>query len=181
MMAIISRVLLAFLILYWGSFALVTPITVWDSHTYNVARIPLALAGGLFGNQYWNTERQVAYPWGFDALHLVFFWLGGGASLPSYLCFIGTLAIVWVIVNIHRGPNAATLCALGMFSMPTFVYQATSTKNDWAVVFGVACWFYFLWLHHRSPNKWLPWGMAFSLVFAAGAKDPVQKYRFAVP
>jgi hypothetical protein len=31
------------------------------------------------------------------------------------------------------------------------------------------------------PNTWLPWGMAFSLVFAAGAKDPVQKYRFAVP
>jgi len=168
--AIVSRCLLAFLILYWASFALVVPVTVWDSQSYNVGRIPIALEGGLFGNHGWNNDRQVSLPWGFDALHLVFFWLGGGAAIPSYLCFIGTLAIVWKIVQAYRGPNTATLCALGLFSMPTLIYQATSTKNDWAVVFGLACWFYCLWLYRRAPNKWLPWCMACSLAFSAGAK-----------
>jgi len=169
-MAVISRALLAFLIFYWAAFALVAPITVWDSHSYNIGRIPIALEGGLFGNQGWNNDRQISLPWSFDALHLAFFWLGGGASFPSYLCFVGTLAIVWRIVSAHRGANTATLCALAMFSMPTFVYQATSTKNDWAVVFGVAVWFYCLWLYHAAPKKWLPLGMACSLAFSAGAK-----------
>ena len=169
-LALISRTLLAFLILYWAVFALVVPVTVWDSHTYNIGRIPIALEGGLFGNQGWNNDRQISLPWSFDALHLPFFWLGWGASIPSYLCFIGTLAIVWRIVDAHRGPDTATLCALAMFSMPTFIYQATSTKNDWAVVFSLACWFYCLWLHRQTPRKWLPLGMACSLAFSAGAK-----------
>ena len=169
-LALISRALLAFLILYWAAFALVAPVTVWDSHTYNIGRIPIALEGGLFGNQGWNNDRQISLPWSFDALHLPFFWLGWGASIPSYLCFIGTLAIVWRIVDAHRGPDTATLCALAMFSMPTFIYQATSTKNDWAMVFGVACWFYCLWLHRQAPQKWLPLGMACSLAFSAGAR-----------
>jgi len=169
-LALISRALLAFLILYWAAFALVAPVTVWDSHVYNIGRIPIALEGGLFGNQGWNNWAQISWPWGFDALHLPFFWLGWGASIPSYLCFIGTLAIVWRIVNAHRGPDTATLCALAMFSMPTFIYQATSTKNDWAVVFGLACWFYCLWLQRQTPKKWLPLGMACSLAFSAGAK-----------
>jgi len=168
--ALVSRALLAFLILYWAAFALVVPVTVWDSHTYNIGRIPIALEGGLFGNQGWNYYPQISLPWSFDALHLPFFWLGWGASIPSYLCFIGTLAIVWRIVDAHRGPDTATLCALAMFSMPTFIYQATSTKNDWAVVFGLACWFYCLWLHRQAPKKWLPLGMACSLAFSAGAK-----------
>jgi hypothetical protein len=170
-MRIILRVLLLFLILYWGVFAFVTPVTDWDSHTYNIARIPLALMGGLFGNPYWNDARQAAFPWSFDALHLPFYWFGGGTSTPSYLCFIGTLAIVWTIVNSYRGADTATLCALAMFAIPTFVYQATSSKNDWAVVFGVACWFYFLWLYNRSPTKWLLWGLACSLGFTAGVKS----------
>src|SRR5213078_141777 len=38
--ALVSRALLAFLILYWAAFALVVPVTVWDSHTYNIGRIP---------------------------------------------------------------------------------------------------------------------------------------------
>ncbi len=169
-LALISRALLAFLILYWAAFALVAPVTTWDSHVYNIARIPIALKGGLFGNQGWNSYRQILFPWGFDALHLPFFWLGWGASIPSYLCFIGTLSIVWRIIKAYRGTDTATLCALAMFSMPMFIYQATSTKNDWAVVFGLACWFYCLWLHRQTPKKWLPLGMACSLAFSAGAK-----------
>jgi len=152
-LAFISRALLVFLILYWAAFALVAPVTVWDSHTYNIGRIPIALEGGLFGNQGWNNDRQISLPWSFDALHLPFFWLGWGTSIPSYLCFIGTLAIVWRIVDAHRGADTATFGALAMFSMPTFIYQATSTKNDWAVVFGLACWFYCLWLHRQAPRK----------------------------
>jgi len=169
-LALISRALLAFLILYWAAFALVAPVTTWDSHVYNIARIPIALKGGLFGNQGWNSYRQILFPWGFDALHLPFFWLGWGASIPSYLCFIGTLSIVWRIIKAYRGTDTATLCALAMFSMPMFIYQATSTKNDWAVVFGLACWFYCLWLHRQTPKKWLPLGMACSLAFSAEAK-----------
>jgi hypothetical protein len=128
-LALISRALLAFLILYWAAFALVVPVTVWDSHTHSIGRIPIALEGGLFGNQGWNTWAQISWPWGFDALHLPFFWLGWGASIPSYLCFIGTLSIVWRIVNAHRGPDTATLCALATFTMPTFIYQGHEHKE----------------------------------------------------
>src|SRR5436190_20204175 len=82
-LAFISRALLAFLILYWAAFALVAPVTVWDSHAYNIGRIPIALEGGLFGNQGWNDYRQILHPWGFDALHLPFFWLGWGGVHPE--------------------------------------------------------------------------------------------------
>lgn len=136
--AALARGLLVLLLLYWGCFAAVVPVTVWDSQAYNVARLPLALLGGLFGNPYWNDSRQAAFPWGFDAIHLPFYLSDGGFAIPSFFCFLGTLCIVYVIVRAHYGSDIATLCVLSLFAAPTFLSQATSTKNDWGVMFGVA-------------------------------------------
>ena len=77
---------------YWAVFVLVTPVTVYDSHTYNLARLMLAEHGGMFADGIWNTQRQVIFPWSFDAIHYPFLKLvrGFGVALPSFMCMVGT-------------------------------------------------------------------------------------------
>ncbi len=162
----------AFLFLYWGLYALLVPVTVWDSQTYNLARLLIARQGGLFGNDGWNSDRQVMFPWSFDAVHYPFLALGGwGVALPSFACFVG---IAWVIFRLAcevRGTRTAWWCVLTLFSLPTLMYQASSTKNDLAVVFALACWLYAFWLWRREPSRALLGWMALALGFAAGAKS----------
>ena len=161
------------LLTYWTVYSVVTPVTVWDSHTYNLARLLLARSDGLFGNELWNTPRQVAFPWSFDAVHYPFLaWFRGwGVALPSYLCFVGILATVHQSVTEWRGPRTAWWCSLTLFALPTLMFQASSTKNDLAVVFGIACWFHAWRWWRESGARAAPWWMAAALGFAAGAKS----------
>jgi 4-amino-4-deoxy-L-arabinose transferase-like glycosyltransferase len=165
------RVVTLGLLAYWTTYVLVVPVTTRDSHNYNLARLLIADRGGLFGNPFWNSERQVAFPWSFDAVHYPFVLLGLGYALPSFLCFIGILVIVFRLVAERHGEAAGWWAALTLLSLPTVMYQASATKNDVAVVFGIACWFYALrqWLREgRSAHLAL---MALALGFAAGAKS----------
>ena len=161
----------ACLFLYWGLYALLVPVTVWDSHVYNLARLLIARQGGLFGNEGWNSDRQVMLPWSFDAVHFPFLALGGwGVALPSFACFGGIAWVLFRMVREARGARIAWWCVLTLLSLPTVMFQASSTKNDLAVVFGVACWVYACWLWRRVPSRPLLWWMALALAFAAGAK-----------
>ncbi|MGC3992510.1 MAG: glycosyltransferase family 39 protein [Chthoniobacteraceae bacterium] len=156
---------------YWFLYSLVAPVTVWDSQTYNLARLLIAQDGGLFGNHAWNNDRQILFPWAFDAVHYPFLLLGGwGVALPSFFCFVGILVIVFRILRQKYSLRAAWWGALVLFSLPTVVYQASSTKNDLAVVFGVACWFYAWWLWRQEQKVGYAWWMALALGFATGAK-----------
>ncbi|MGA3171536.1 MAG: hypothetical protein ABSE62_11045 [Chthoniobacteraceae bacterium] len=158
------------LAIYWSIYVLVAPATAWDAHVYNLSRLLIARHGGLFGNTGWNDNRQILFPWSFDAIHYPFILLGFGYALPSFLCFIGLLLIIHRLVKEKYGAASAWWCCLCMFALPTLIYQATSTKNDLAVVFGVACWYYAfrLWTVRKQP---IYLGlMALALGFTAGAK-----------
>ncbi len=155
---------------YWALFSLVTPVTVWDAHTYNLARLELARMGGLFGNPYWNSGRQVFLPWTFDSVHFPFLLIGFGTSLPSFACLTGLLLIVFRMVAARFSRRAAWWCCAALLALPTLVYQASSTKNDLAVVFALGCWAYAGSLYRTAPRRRYVALMALSLAFAAGSK-----------
>ena len=158
------------LLLYWFLYVLVAPVTIYDSHVYNMARLLIIEKGGFFGNHAWNFFPQICYPWTFDAVHLPFLFLGTGFDLPSFLCLLGLLVVVHRLVARQHGGRVAWCCDLALLALPTLVYQATSTKNDLIEVFCVAVWFYALhrW-QERQDRIYLFW-MALALAFAAGAK-----------
>ena len=158
------------LLAYWGVFALVAPVMNWDSQSYNLSRLYYAHRHGLFGNTSWAGPRQVFFPWTFDVIHYPFLPLLRGYCLPSYACFVGVLVIVYRLVSAARTPAAAWWCCLALLAMPTLIFQAICTKNDVAVVFAVACWFYAwrLW-RERGEDRYVVY-MALALCFGAGAK-----------
>ena len=158
------------LLLYWFLFALVAPVTIYDAHVYNVSRLLVIRKGGFFGDHVWNLPAQICYPWSFDAVHYPFLFLGTGFDLPSFACLLGILVVVHQLVSRRYGTRIAWWCDLAVISMPTVVYQATSTKNDLVGVFAVAVWFYSLcrWREERR-RIYLPW-MALALAFNAGTK-----------
>ena len=158
------------LLIYWFLDALVAPVTIYDSHVYNMARLLIIQKGGLFGNHVWNFFPQICYPWAFDAVHLPFLWLGAGFDLPSFACMLGLLIVIHRLVAARYGEWVAWCCNLALLALPTLVYQASSTKNDLVVVFCVGVWFYALSLwQERGARVYLFW-MALALAFAAGVE-----------
>ncbi len=165
-----AKWLCIFVFCYWASMALLAPVTIWDAHVYNLGRLPLTVWGGLWDNPYWTTERQLVFPWTFDAIHLPLLSLRWGYALPSFLCFMGICIIAWVWVNELRGKCIAWLTVLGFLSMPMLVFQATGTKNDIAVVFGVGVWVHGMLRWQRTRGKIHLAFAALGLAFAAGSK-----------
>lgn len=158
------------LLAYWFLYALVAPVTIYDSHVYNMARLLIIRQGGFFGNHAWNFFAQISYPWAFDALHYPFLYLGAGFDLPSFACFLGVLLVIHQTVGRRYGLVMAWWCDLALLAMPTVVYQATSTKNDLVGVFCVAVWFHALGLWSgRRRRIYLLW-VAVALAFCAGSK-----------
>lgn len=158
------------LLTYWGIFALVAPVMNWDSQVYNVSRLYYAHQHGLFGNTSWSSARQVFFPWTFDAIHYPFLLVLRGYCLPSYACLVGVMIIVYRLVSAARSPAVAWWCCLSLLAMPTLIYQSICTKNDVAVVFAMACWFYAwrLW-RRQGEDRYIAY-MALALCFGAGAK-----------
>jgi hypothetical protein len=156
--------------LFWAAFALVTPVTVFDANTYNLARLPVAARAGLFGNQLWNSSRQACLPWTFDAVHLPILAIGWGFALPSFACFTGILVIVFRLLKQQYDEDTAWLGSAVLLGLPTLMYQATSVKNDIPVVFCALLWYY-AWRYFKSESRrrYLAL-MALALAFAAGAK-----------
>jgi len=157
--------------LYWGLYALIAPVTVWDAQVYNLARIELANLGGLFGNHYWNMAPQVCFPWSFDAVHLPFLKLGFGYDLPSFSCLTGILMIVWELVNRHYGESVAWKCTGAILALPLVVYQSATVKNDLIIVFCIAAWFYAYTVYVIRKDRLYIWIMALSLAMACGSKS----------
>jgi len=155
---------------YWLLFSLVSPVTLWDSNVYNIARLELHLRGGLFHNPYYNDPREAYMTWTFDALHLPFRILGFAESLPSFACFTGTLFITYAYsAKVYNRTIAWASCA-ALLSMPCLMYQASSTKPDIAVAFCCAVWFYVLFLYQENKQSKYIYLVSLSLAFAAGAK-----------
>ncbi len=79
--------------------------------------------------------------------------------------------IIYRLVKAGYGEAAAWWCCFSMLALPTLVYQATTTKNDCAIVFGIACWFYALRFWNLQKHPVYLGLMALALGFTAGAKS----------
>jgi hypothetical protein len=164
------RTIIFSIIAYWGLLALVLPVSNVDSHVYNLGRLAVAENAGFWQTSAWNSPRQVIFPWTFDAVHYPFLKIGWGSALPSFLSFLGLFVIVFKLVSRRWGTNVGLWSVLSLLAMPTIMIQATTTKNDLAVVFGVGCWLYSLVRFQSSQSKFFIFTAALSLAFAAGSK-----------
>ena len=168
-----GRLLMAFILLalsYWGVFSAVSPVTNSDAQVYNLARLAIAENAGFWQSFAWNSDRQVFFPWAFDAVHYPLLKLGRGAALPSFLCFLGAAYITYRLVAATRSRDTAKWCVAALLAMPSIVLQASTAKNDIIILFTVACWFYALYRYHFEQRKWLLAVAALSLALMAGSK-----------
>ena len=156
--------------IYWCFFALFTPVTLWDSNTYNIARLEVFARGGFWHNATFNDPRQIYMTWTFDSVHLLFRYLNFGESLPSFACFTGTLLVIYNVLLYRVKESTLWIICASMFAMPCLMFQATSTKPELAICFCLAMWVYALIRYSESPSWWyLAWG-ALAIGFAAGSK-----------
>src|SRR6266446_1556826 len=118
----LPRFLLIAALSYWGVCALVSPVTNWDSQVYNLGRLSIADIAGFWTNRCWFSERQVIFPWAFDAVHYPFVKAGFCESVPSFLCLIGLLIIVYKLICEWYSETVALWTSLGLISMPTLIY-----------------------------------------------------------
>jgi hypothetical protein len=166
----LSRLTFWALFLYWAVYCLVAPVTNIDSQMYNLARIVLAMKGGLFGNGLFTSVFQVMWPWSFDAVHLPFLEIGWGFALPSFLCLAGTCYVAFAMVRSRFGAEAAWVAVVSLVALPCLVYQGTSTKNDIPVLFAGATWAYARWRWEREQQGAHLFWMVLALGFMSGAK-----------
>jgi hypothetical protein len=169
------RTIIVAIIAYWGLLAAVLPVSNVDSHVYNLGRLAVAENAGFWQTSAWNTPRQVVFPWTFDAVHYPFLKIGWGSALPSFLSFLGLVVIVFNLVSRRWGTNVGLWSVLSLLAMPTVMVQATTTKNDLFIVFGVGCWLYSLVRFQANQSKFFIFTAALSLAFTAGSKT------YAVP
>jgi hypothetical protein len=169
------RAIIFSIIAYWGLLAVALPVSNVDSHVYNLGRLAVAENAGFWQTSAWNSPRQVVFPWTFDAVHYPFLKIGWGTDLPSFLSFLGLLVMVFDLVSRRWGTNVGLWSVLSLLAMPTVMIQATTTKNDVVVVFGVGCWLYSLVRFQCSQSKFFIFTAALSLAFTAGSKT------YAVP
>ena len=142
------KALIGSILVYWGIYALIAPVTNSDSHVYNLARLSV-VERGASGRPQPGIDRQVIFPWTFDAIHYPFLKAGWGFALPSFLAFLGLLIIIFELIASKLGSKAGLWSVL-MLAMPTVMLQATTTKNDLVIAFGVGCWLYSIFRARES-------------------------------
>jgi len=164
------RTIIVAIIAYWGLLAAALPVTNFDSHLYNLGRLAVAENAGFWQTSAWNSINQIVFPWTFDAVHYPFLKIGWGMAAPSFLCFLGLVVMVFYLVSRRWGTNVGLWSILSLLAMPTIMLQATTTKNDLVIAFGVGCWLYSLVRFQRSQSKFFIFTAALSLAFTAGSK-----------
>jgi hypothetical protein len=86
------------------------------------------------------------------------------------------MGCVWFyLVSRRWGTNVGLWSVLSLLAMPTIMLQATTTKNDLVIAFGVGCWLYSLVRFQSSQSRFFIFTTALSLAFTAGSKT------YAVP
>ena len=156
--------------LYWLAWSVIGPVTNADSQDYNLARLWLIERYGLFANRSYTTIFQLIYPWSFDAVHYPFVHLRYGYALPSFLCLLGIMAILFKWAR-ERGDAADGLRAcLGLLAMPMVVLQASTTKNDLILAFCLFGWIEAMRRYASRPGHTALCLAALALAFLAGSK-----------
>ena len=167
----LSTGVLAVLVPYWLVWSWVGPVTNGDAQVYNLARLWLIDADGLFFNRSYTAITQLIMPWSFDAVHYPFLHLRMGYALPSFVCLLGMMLLAYAWVR-ERGGTAADgwRACLGFMAMPMAVMQATTTKNDLVLAFCLFCWVEALRRYSARSNRWSILLAALALAFLAGSK-----------
>ena len=104
-------ILLAAALLYWAACAVLLPVTTWDSQVYNLGRLLIAEKPGFWKNPHWFSERQVIFPWAFDAVHYPFVKLGFGEASQFSL-------LRWLADYRLQNSRCPLLFPTGAFSLP---------------------------------------------------------------
>jgi hypothetical protein len=160
------------LLVYWALYVAVAPVVTGDAHGYNLGRLLVAERRGLFDNPLWTNVNQIVFPWTFDAVHYPFLKLGHFENLPSFLCFAGLLAVVVLLLRRVGAASAWPIAALALLASPMLILQATTTKNDFPILFLAAAgaWFLIRWL--EGDRRWfLPVMAALCGALALGTKS----------
>jgi 4-amino-4-deoxy-L-arabinose transferase-like glycosyltransferase len=155
---------------YWLLVAILLPATNYDGQTYNLARLLLNSKYGFWARWAYNSERQLFFPWTFDAIHWPLLSSGWFLALPSFFAFLGLLFVVFRYLEATGSSALAWIGCLAFLAMPTFVYQATTNKPDMALTFGLAVAAYSVWLYSRKGTVTYVAMAAIALAFAAGCK-----------
>jgi hypothetical protein len=164
------KALICSVLAYWGLYALIAPVTSVDSQVYHLPRLIVAERVGFWQTTAWNSVRQVISPWTFDAVYYPFLKIGWGYALPSFVAFVGLLIIIFELIVPRLGSNVGLWSILTLLAMPTLMLQATTTKNDVVIAFGVGCWLYSLERFRERQNGFFLFTAALSLAFTIGCK-----------
>lgn len=144
--------ILFFAWLYLALQAILLPPGNWDSMTYNLARVLLfQQEKSLYLNDV-TTPRQAIFPVGSDILHHIFlrFYNDYGIGIFSFLAYLSVVLGTYALSQKYASPKISLMSTLVISSLPEFVYQSTSTKNDiMTVAVAIFC---FLTVHRLLEN-----------------------------
>jgi hypothetical protein len=140
-------ILLSIAWLYLGLQAILLPPANWDSMTYNLARVLLFQQEKSLYLSNITTFRQAVFPVGADILHHIFlrFYTDYGIGIFSFLAYISVGFATYALSQRYTSSQISLMATLVIMSLPEFVYQATSTKND--IITAAAATFCFLTVH----------------------------------
>lgn len=137
--------------------AVVSPPNNWDSMTYHMSRVMHWIQNGSVAHFPTNTLRQLELnPWAeYAILHLQL--LGGGdhaANLVQWYCMAGCVVAVSLIAKVSGAEGfGQLLAALVAVTIPMAILQSSSTQNDLAVSFWLACFVFFGMMSAREKNR----------------------------
>ncbi|MGH8047436.1 MAG: ArnT family glycosyltransferase [Chthoniobacterales bacterium] len=159
------------LLAYWAVYVAVAPVVNGDAHGYNLGRLLVAERHGLFDNAFWTNVNQIVFPWAFDAVHYPFLKIGLFENLPSFLCFLGLLCAVVLMLRRCGAPGLWPTAVLALLASPMIALQATTAKNDFALLFFAVAgaWFLVQWIE-GDRRAFIPIMAALCAAFAVGTK-----------
>ena len=161
--------------------ALILPPSVYDSMTYNLARVLLFQQHNSLFLTDVNRTHQAVFPVGVDILHhaILRFYTDYGIGIFSFLAYISVVLGTYALCRQHTSQKISLAATLVIASLPEFVFQATSTKNDIFIIAAAI----FCFLAVSRLLKKLCWGdltlLLLGLVFGVSAKTTFMA--FALP
>jgi len=124
---------LIFVLSYLFFQVLLLPPGSWDSMTYHLARVLMAIQeGSLFLNNFTHYPQET-FPWGYDILAFLFlrFYSDFGLAIFNFLSYTVIIAGTYSLVNkVFKDSDLALTVSFLIASLKVVVLQATNTLPD---------------------------------------------------
>ena len=152
-----------------------------DSLVYNLARCLIYEDAGTLFPKSVSDYAHVALPLGNDILYHLFLRFEGekGLAYFSFFAYVGSILATYSLVRIYHSANTSFCSALIFACLPEIVFQATTPKNDLAVVFYALC--SLIAFSHFSKHKSHPKLSLFILFIAGGLSCKSTFLAVAIP